>query len=92
MRHAASLLAALCAGLEGEGATAKVLAERALEVMLRARMSMTGQLAFVLVILLLHRALQALRFDTPAWARYVPGYLVGSLGAFWTIERATLLF
>lgn len=50
-----------------------------------------GQLAFVLVILLLHRALQALRFDTPAWARYVPGYLVGSLGAFWTIERATLL-
>ncbi len=51
-----------------------------------------GQLAFVLIILLLHRALQALRFDSPAWARYVPGYLVGSLGAYWTIERAALLF
>jgi ATP-dependent DNA helicase RecQ len=43
-------LAALTAGLEGEGATAKVLAERALEVMLRARMSLTGQLAFVLAL------------------------------------------
>lgn len=43
-------LAALCAGLEGERATAKVLTERALDVMLRARMGLTNQLAFVLAL------------------------------------------
>lgn len=43
-------LAALTAGLEGQGATARVLAERALEVMLRARMSLADQLAFVLAL------------------------------------------
>jgi len=51
-----------------------------------------GQLTFVLIILLLHRALRVLRFDFPGWVRYVPGYLVGSLGAFWTIERTFMLF
>nr|WP_246246021.1 HupE/UreJ family protein [Mesorhizobium zhangyense] len=51
-----------------------------------------GQLAFVLLILLLHRALRALQFDPPRWASYAPGYLVGSLGAFWTIERTLMLF
>lgn len=50
-----------------------------------------GQLAFVLTILLLYRALRALQFNPPGWAHYVPGYLVGSLGAFWTIERTLLL-
>jgi hydrogenase/urease accessory protein HupE len=51
-----------------------------------------GQLTFVVVILLLHRALRALQFNLPRWASYVPGYLVGSLGAFWTIERTLMLF
>ena len=51
-----------------------------------------GQLAFVLIILLLHRALRALQFNPPSWASYAPGYLVGSLGAFWTIERTLMLF
>jgi hypothetical protein len=50
-----------------------------------------GQLAFVLIILLLQRALRILQFSPPAWAHYAPGYLVGSLGAFWTIERTLLL-
>lgn len=51
-----------------------------------------GQLAFVLIILLLFRALRVLQFNPPGWVRYVPGYLVGSLGAFWTIERTLQLF
>lgn len=51
-----------------------------------------GQLAFVLIILLLHHALRALQFNPPRWASYAPGYLVGSLGAFWTIERTLMLF
>lgn len=50
-----------------------------------------GQLAFVFLILLLHRALRFLQFDLPDWAKYVPGYVVGSLGAFWTIERTLML-
>lgn len=50
-----------------------------------------GQLAFVLIILLLQRALRVLQFNPPGWAHYVPGYLVGSLGAYWTIERTLLL-
>lgn len=51
-----------------------------------------GQLAFVVIILLLHRAIRILQFDPPRWTYYAPGYLVGSLGAFWTIERALILF
>lgn len=51
-----------------------------------------GQLAFVLIALLLKRALRILQINLPVWAHYVPGYLVGSLGAFWTIERTLPLF
>lgn len=51
-----------------------------------------GQLVFVLIILLIHRAVLILRFDLPRWAPYVPGYIVGSLGAFWTIERTLMMF
>lgn len=46
-----------------------------------------GQIAFVLLVLAVERSARALRFDRPAWVEYAPGYLVGSLGAFWTIER-----
>lgn len=51
-----------------------------------------GQLAFVAIVLLLRRALRALRFSLPGWTGYAPGYLVGSLGAFWTIQRTLMLF
>jgi len=51
-----------------------------------------GQLTFVAVILLLHRALRILQFDLPGWAHYAPGYVVGSLGAYWTIERTLMMF
>ncbi|MCO5066499.1 MAG: HupE/UreJ family protein [Rhizobiaceae bacterium] len=51
-----------------------------------------GQLAFVLIVLLSQRAIRVLQFNLPRWAPYVPGYVVGSLGAYWTIERALPLF
>jgi hydrogenase/urease accessory protein HupE len=51
-----------------------------------------GQLAFVAVILLLHRALRILQFNLPGWAHYLPGYVVGSLGAYWTIQRTLMMF
>jgi len=50
-----------------------------------------GQLAFVAVILLLARAFKVLDVR---WARpveLVPAYIVGSLGAFWTIQRLVLM-
>jgi hydrogenase/urease accessory protein HupE len=46
-----------------------------------------GQLTFVAVVLLLWRALRRLSLEWPAPARLLPAYLVGSLGAFWVLQR-----
>jgi hydrogenase/urease accessory protein HupE len=46
-----------------------------------------GQLAFILVALLAARAIRTLELDRPQWVTRIPGYAVGSLGAFWTIQR-----
>jgi len=51
-----------------------------------------GQLAFVAVVLLLVRAFKVLAIAWPAWARLLPAYVVGSLGAFWTVQRVVLMF
>jgi len=51
-----------------------------------------GQVAFVVVILLVHRALQVLRFHWPRWVDFAPGYAIGSLGAMWTIQRTWMMF
>jgi hydrogenase/urease accessory protein HupE len=51
-----------------------------------------GQLTFVLAMLGLDRALRRLEFRWPRWAEALPGYTVGALGAYWTIERAALMF
>jgi hypothetical protein len=50
-----------------------------------------GQLAFVLLVLLLARALRQLGVPWPPWAHWLPGGLVGSLGAYWTIQRTSVL-
>jgi HupE / UreJ protein len=51
-----------------------------------------GQVGFVLVVLLLERSLRVLQIQWPRWVEALPGYVVGTLGAFWTIQRtATLL-
>ncbi|MCB1776030.1 MAG: HupE/UreJ family protein [Candidatus Competibacteraceae bacterium] len=50
-----------------------------------------GQLGFVLGILLLERAFRLLEFHWPKFIERLPGYLVGTLGAFWTIQRVFIL-
>ncbi len=50
-----------------------------------------GQLAFVALVLALARSFRALEIRWPRWAELVPGYAVGSLGAFWFIERTAVL-
>jgi hydrogenase/urease accessory protein HupE len=51
-----------------------------------------GQVSFVLLILLLERSFRQLEIRWPRWVQALPGYTVGSLGAFWTIQRAAMLF
>ncbi len=50
-----------------------------------------GQLAFVGVALLAVQAIRTLELDRPKWTTRIPAYLIGSLGAFWTIQRIALL-
>lgn len=51
-----------------------------------------GQLSFVALILLMKRAFRALEMYWPLWVERMPGYGVGICGAYWTIQRAALLF
>ncbi|HTO49728.1 MAG TPA: HupE/UreJ family protein [Burkholderiales bacterium] len=50
-----------------------------------------GQLAFVAMILLLVRAFGVLEVHWPRVLQLAPAYVVGSLGAFWTIQRVVLM-
>ncbi|MCB0057372.1 MAG: HupE/UreJ family protein [Candidatus Competibacteraceae bacterium] len=50
-----------------------------------------GQLAFVIGILLLERSFRLLEFHWPKLVERLPGYLVGTLGAYWTIQRVAIL-
>jgi hydrogenase/urease accessory protein HupE len=50
-----------------------------------------GQLGFVCLVLLLERSFRQLEIRWPIWVAHVPGYLVGSLGAFWTIQRVAMM-
>ena len=50
-----------------------------------------GQLAFVLLVLLLERAFRILQIHWPRWAAALPGYAVGCVGAFWSIQRFAML-
>ncbi|MBS0266146.1 MAG: HupE/UreJ family protein [Planctomycetes bacterium] len=49
-----------------------------------------GQIGFVLIILALLDAFRTLEIRWPRWAEYLPGYAVGTLGAFWTLQRVAL--
>ena len=51
-----------------------------------------GQLGFIALILALERSFRILEVRWPRWAQALPGYTVGSLGAFWTVQRLALLF
>jgi hypothetical protein len=50
-----------------------------------------GQLAFVSLVLLLVRAFRVLDVHWPRGLDLAPAYVVGSLGAFWTIQRLVLM-
>jgi len=50
-----------------------------------------GQIVFVVLILLIRRSLRVLEFRWPGWVEFVPGYTIGSLGAYWTIQRTVMM-
>ena len=51
-----------------------------------------GQLAFVLGVLLLERSFRTLEIHWPRFMQLLPAYTVGSLGAYWTLQRALIMF
>jgi hydrogenase/urease accessory protein HupE len=50
-----------------------------------------GQLSFVIALIVLGHICRALRVAYPRAAAVIPAYFVGTLGAFWTLERIVLL-
>jgi len=50
-----------------------------------------GQVFFVFLVLALEWAFRALEIRWPRVVQALPGYAVGSLGAYWTIQRTLLL-
>ena len=50
-----------------------------------------GQVAFVLLVILLERSFRVLEVRWPRLVERLPGYAVGSLGAYWTIQRTLIL-
>ncbi|HXK10944.1 MAG TPA: HupE/UreJ family protein [Vicinamibacteria bacterium] len=50
-----------------------------------------GQIAFVVLVILLQRSFRVLGVRWPRLVERLPGYAVGSLGAYWTIERTLVL-
>jgi hydrogenase/urease accessory protein HupE len=50
-----------------------------------------GQLGFVALVLGLERSFHLLEVRWPRLVQALPGYAVGSLGAFWTLQRVALL-
>ena len=51
-----------------------------------------GQLAFVALVLSLVGSFRVLQMHWPRWVQMLPAYTVGTLGAFWTIQRLTVMF
>lgn len=50
-----------------------------------------GQLLFVFLVLAIAWSFRQLEIRWARWAEALPGYAVGTLGAFWTIQRTALL-
>jgi hypothetical protein len=50
-----------------------------------------GQLAFVLLVILPEQAFRVLEVRWPVFVARLPGYAVGTLGAYWTIQRTLIL-
>ena len=50
-----------------------------------------GQVGFVLLVIALERSFRVLEVRWPRIVERLPGYAVGSLGAYWTIQRTLML-
>ena len=50
-----------------------------------------GQLGFVALVLAMGHSFRVLEVRWPRWVQALPGYTVGTLGAFWAIQRVALL-
>ena len=50
-----------------------------------------GQLAFVGAVLLVGAAIRRVPVAWPQWARAVPAYGIGTMAAFWFLQRAVSL-
>jgi hydrogenase/urease accessory protein HupE len=50
-----------------------------------------GQLGFIALVVLLKATFRILEVRWPRWVQALPGYTVGSLGAFWTVQRLAIL-
>jgi hydrogenase/urease accessory protein HupE len=50
-----------------------------------------GQVVFVFLVILLERSFRVLEVRWPRLVERLPGYAVGTLGAYWTIQRTLLL-
>ena len=50
-----------------------------------------GQLGFVGVVVFLKWTIDRVHLGWPRWVAMVPGYVVGGMGAFWTIQRVSVL-
>ena len=50
-----------------------------------------GQLVFVFTALALASSFRTLEVRWPRWVEALPGYTVGGLGAYWTIQRTAIL-
>ncbi len=51
-----------------------------------------GQLGFVALLLLLSASFGVLQFRWRPWVAYAPAYVIGTLGAYWTIDRLWAAF
>ena len=49
-----------------------------------------GQLGFIAVVLAALRTFSVLQIRWKPWVRFLPGYVIGSIGAFWTMERVAV--
>jgi hypothetical protein len=50
-----------------------------------------GQLSFVFLIILLERPFRVLQVQWPRFVERMPGYAVGTFGAYWVIQRTVIL-
>jgi hypothetical protein len=50
-----------------------------------------GQIAFDVLVFAMLWSWRTLHVQFPKWAMAIPGYTVGTLGAFWTWQRLALL-